>query len=107
MASYSERGHTGPATTLEIAEARASVVDALGRMERGERNSIDMLREVLCVFVTALKAEGATRQQAIDAVRLVIAEPTSTEGAFRLLPSAREALVELAIHWCSEEFGAS
>jgi hypothetical protein len=105
MASYSERDHPGPMTALEIAEARENVVDALGRMERGERNSLDLLREVLCVFVTALKAEGATRNQAMEAVRRVISEPTSTEGAFRLLPPAREALVELATHWCGEEFG--
>lgn len=105
MASYSEQGHPGPATALEIAEARENVVDALGRMERGERNSLDMLREVLCVFVTALRAEGATRDQAMEAVRRVISEPTSAEGAFRLLPPAREALVELAVYWCGEEFG--
>jgi hypothetical protein len=105
MASYSDRGHPGPATALEIAEARANVVDALGRMERGERNSLDTLRQVLCVYVTALKAEGATRTQVMEAVRRVIAEPTSAEGAFRLLPPAREALVELATHWCGEEFG--
>src|SRR5687768_8878634 len=105
MTSYSDQGHPGPAMALEIAEARENVVDALARMERGERNSLDLLREVLCVFVTALKAEGATREQAMDAVRRVIAEPTSTEGAFRLLPPAREALVELAVYWCGEEFG--
>ena len=105
MAAYSQRGHPGPVTALEIADARASVIDALGRMERGERNSLDILRDVLCVYVTSLKAEGATRDQAIEAVRRVIAEPTTVEGAFRLLPPAREALVELALHWCGEEFG--
>ena len=105
MASYTQRGHSGSETALEIADARESVIEALGRMERGERNSLDALRDVLCVYVTTLKAEGASRAQAIEAVRRVIAEPTSVEGAFRLLPPAREALVELAMHWCGEEFG--
>ena len=106
MTSYSERSHPGaPPTAPELAEARAAVVDALGRMERGERNSLDALRDVLCTFVNTLKAEGATREQAIEAVRRIISAPATSEGAFRLLPPAREALIELSTHWCAEEFG--
>lgn len=106
MTSYSERSHPGAASAApELAEARAAVVDALGRMERGERNSLDALRDVLCTFVNTLKAEGATREQAIEAVRRVISAPTTSEGAFRLLPPAREALIELSMHWCAEEYG--
>ena len=92
-------------TAPDLAEARASVIDALGKMERGERNALDSLRDVLCSFVTALKAEGATRDQAVEAVRRLISEPATSEGAFRLLPPAREALIELSVHWCAEEFG--
>ena len=92
-------------TAPELAEARANVVEALGKMERGERNALDALRDVLCGFVAALKAEGATRDQAIEAVRRLISEPASSDGAFRLLPPAREALIELSMHWCGEEFG--
>ena len=92
-------------TAPELAEARANVVEALGKMERGERNALDALRDVLCGFVSALKAEGATRDQAIEAVRRLISEPASSDGAFRLLPPAREALIELSMHWCGEEFG--
>ena len=116
MTGYSEQGQTGPSTASpstaspstaspSTAEARASVVDALGRMERGERNSLDLLRDVLCAFVTVLKSRGASRDEAIEAVRSVISEPATSEGAFRLLPPAREALIELSIHWCAEAYG--
>ena len=105
MASYPERDQQGPSTVPDLAEARANVVDALGRMERGERNSLDALRDVLCTFVTTLKAEGASREQAIEAVRKLITEPTTPDGAFRLLAPAREALIELSVHWCAEEYG--
>lgn len=81
------------------------MVDALGRMERGERNSLDALRDVLCTFVSALKSEGASRDQAIEAVRRVISGPATSDGAFRLLAPAREALIELSIYWCGEDFG--
>jgi hypothetical protein len=105
MATFPERDQRGPSTLPELAEARANVVDALGKMERGERNSLDILRSVLCTYVTTLKAEGASREQAIEAVRKVISEPTTPDGAFRLLAPAREALIELSVHWCGEEYG--
>ena len=104
MASYSKQGQPAPSTAPELSEARANVVAALGKMERGERNSLDGLRDVLCAFVGALKAEGASRDQAMEAVRQVISEPATAE-AFRLLAPAREALIELSIYWCTEEYG--
>ena len=106
MAGYSEQDQPiAQSTAPDLAEARANVIGALAKMERGERNALDALRDVLCGFVTALKSEGATRDQAIDAVRRLISEPATSEGAFRLLPPAREALIELSMHWCAEEFG--
>ena len=106
MARYSEQDQSGAQSTApELADARANVIAALGKMERGERNSLDVLRDHLCGFVNALKAEGATRDQAVEAVRRLISEPATSEGAFRLLPPAREALIELSLHWCVEEFG--
>jgi hypothetical protein len=104
MASDFEQGHAGPGTAAASAEMRAKVVRALTAMERGERNALDALRDTLCSFVGALKAEGASREQAVEAVREVISEPTSSDGEFRLLPPAREALIELSIYWCAEEF---
>jgi hypothetical protein len=105
MASYPGWSEPGPSTAPDVAEAREKVVGALRSMERGERNSLDGMREALCAFVTALKTDGATREQAIEAVRDVISQPASEDGGFRLLPPAREALVELSLYWCTEEFG--
>jgi len=104
MASYSERGQPGASTAPELAEARANVVVALGKMERGERNALDTLRDVLCTFVGVMKSEGASRDEAIEAVRRIISEPATAES-FRLLAPAREALIELSTHWCAEEYG--
>ena len=103
MASYSEQGRPGLSMPPELAEARDSVIAALARMERGERNALDGLRDVLCTFVGVMKTEGASRDQVIEAVRRVISEPATTD-AFRLLAPAREALIELSLHWCAEEF---
>ena len=86
-----------------VADARDWVIDALGRMEQGERNALEGMREALCAYVTALKADGATREQATEEIRRIVSQPV-TDGAFRLLPPAREALVELSIYWCSEAF---
>jgi hypothetical protein len=103
MAPYSGSSQAG-ATAPEVAEARENVIAALARMERGERHSLDAMRDVLCSFVSALKSDGATREQAVEAVRQVVSVPASQEGEFRLLPPAREALIELTLHWCAEEF---
>ena len=91
----------------ELTDAREWVIDALGRMERGERNALDEMREALCAFVSALKSDGATREQATEEVRRIITEPVTAEGGFRLLGPAREALIELSLYWCSEEFARS
>ena len=103
MVSYSDRDQPGLSTAPEVAEARENVVAALARMERGERNALDGLREALCTFVGVMKSEGASREQAVEAVRQVISEP-ATADAFRLVAPAREALIELSLHWCAEEF---
>ena len=89
----------------DITAARESVIDALRRMERGERDALDEMRDALCALVSALKAGGATREEATEEVRRITAEPVTPEGGVRLLPPAREALVELSLHWCSEDFG--
>ena len=104
MASYQGRAPQAVSTIPEVAEARAGVVAALARMERGERDSLDVLRESLCTYVSALKQEGSSRDDVVAAVRQVISEPASSEGSFRLLAPAREALIELSTHWCAEEY---
>jgi hypothetical protein len=107
MQSDGEQVYQWGAVAHDVADARAGVVTALARMERGERDSLDVLRDALCSYVTALKAEGASRDDALEAVRQVISEPATVEGTFRLLAPAREALIELSTHWCAEEYNRS
>jgi hypothetical protein len=83
---------------------RDNVVQALERLERSERDAVDELREAICGFVGSLRGEGASGEQVKEAVRALIATPASTEGALNLAPAVREALVELAVHWCSDEY---
>ena len=84
-------------------EARSGVVMALERVERSERDAIDGLREAICGFVGALQGEGSTRDEIIEAVRALVAEPRTPEGERSLRPAVREALVELAVYWCVDE----
>ncbi len=90
----------------DVADARDGVVRALARMELGERNALDGMRAALCAMVSALKAAGATREQTMDEVRRIIAEPVTPDGELSLLAPAREALVELSVYWCLGEFGS-
>jgi hypothetical protein len=88
----------------EIVEARAGVVRALARVERGERNALEELRGVLCTFVRALRDDGASREDAIEAVRVVVSTPATQDAGPELRQPAREALVELSTHWCAAEY---
>jgi hypothetical protein len=85
------------------AEARAAAVEALELVERGERNSLDNLRDAICAYLVVLKAEGASKDQALEKVRELIATPASADTTW-LLPAAREALTELATHWCTQQY---
>ena len=89
----------------DTATARERVIDALGRMEQGERNALEEMREALCAMACALKADGASSDESLDEVRRVIAGPVIETGGFRLHPAAREALVELSLYWCAAELG--
>ena len=85
------------------AEAREAVLEALTLVERGERDSLDNLRDAVCAYLSALKAEGVPREDALEQIRAVIAEPVSTDPTW-LLPAAREALMDLATHWCTQQY---
>jgi len=87
------------------AEARAAVAQALVRLERGERNALDGLRDAVCSYVLALRTSGTSREDAIEAVRSVMAQPSGSGTEHSILPEAREALVELSAHWCADQFG--
>lgn len=85
---------------------RAYVVNALRRVEQGERDSLDELRSALCSFVGALRAEGIDKDEATRIVGELIMTPTEPAGETNLQAPAREALVELSTHWCAEEYGS-
>jgi hypothetical protein len=87
------------------AEMRAAVAQALARLERGERNALDNLREAVCAFVLALRTSGSSREAAVEEVRTVMSQPSGSGTEHSILPPAREALVELSTHWCADQYG--
>ena len=89
--------------TRTTGEARAAAVQALRAVEEGHRDSLDALRSAICSYLTALRAEGLDKADAMELVRSVIAEPASDDPGW-LLPAAREALMDLAMYWCSEQY---
>ncbi len=88
----------------KLTEARRGVALALASVELGERNALEGLRQALCSFVVALREGGGSKEDAIAAVKALMAEPATLGGATTLLPPAREALVELSTYWCAQEY---
>jgi hypothetical protein len=97
-----------PQTThkrLDANGAREEVVRALGRLEQGERNALEGVRLALCPLIAALRADGMSFDSIVETVRALISKPTTPEAEFGLHPAAREALVELSVQWCANEYG--
>ena len=84
--------------------ARERAVFALGRLEHGQRDAMDELREALCGYVGALRQEGWTREATLATVRTLIATPVTPDGAIALTPIVRDALAELTLQWCQAEY---
>ena len=95
---------SGATTRRETLDARARVVSALARVERGERNALEELRDVICNFVRALRVDGASKSDAVEAVRVLVSAPATQDAGPGLRQPAREALVELTTHWCASEY---
>ncbi len=91
------------AAARTTADARAAAVLALRAVEEGQRDSLDALRTTLCSYLTALRAEGIPKEEALERIREVIAQPATDDPGW-LLPAAREALMDLAMHWCTEQY---
>ena len=103
MIDPSGAGGDRSSLTRSTAEAREAAVEALALVEHGERNSLDRLRDAVCGYLTALRAEGLEKPEALERVRELIANPTSGNETW-LLPAAREALTDLAMHWCTQQY---
>lgn len=100
-----ENLHSQPSVNrIDAAGARDEVVRALGRLEQSERNALEEVRLALCALIGAFRAHGMPYDAIVETVRALISTPTTPEGAYTLLPAAREALVELSVQWCSEEY---
>ena len=83
---------------------RERATSALGRVEDGQRDAMDDLREALCGYVGALRREGCTREATLAAVRTLIATPVTPDGALALTRIVRDALAELTLQWCEAEY---
>jgi hypothetical protein len=84
--------------------ARERATTALGRLEHGQRDAMDELREALCSYVGALRGEGWTREATLATVRTLIGTPVTPDGALALTPIVRGALAELTLQWCEAEY---
>lgn len=100
VAQTDEHGQSGPRT----AAARADVVNALARVEEGQRDAMEELRASLCVYVSALRKEGLSREATLAGVRSLIATPATPGGGAALTPIVRQALAELTLQWCEAEY---
>ena len=104
MTDWSEGFDHSNELTRRSGRDRSNVVQALGRLEHSERDAVEGLRMAICAFVGSLRSDGATQEQVVEAVRTLVATPATADGAINLAPAVREALVELAIHWCTDEW---
>lgn len=84
--------------------ARDTVIEALARVEGGQRDALDELRVSLCAYVGLLRRGGATRDAVLSHVRELMAQPATPAGAVSLTPIVREALAELTLEWCRAEY---
>ena len=93
-----------PSPDRDAVAARAEVLTALSHLERSERNALEEVRTALCRFIGSLRAGGASYESVIDIVRGLVTVPATADGSSTLHPSAREALVELSLNWCANEY---
>ncbi|HKN69111.1 MAG TPA: hypothetical protein VJW73_22680 [Gemmatimonadaceae bacterium] len=104
MDEVSTQTNVPAAESPVAAAARERAMSALGRLEHGQRDAMDELRESLCGFVGTLRQEGWTREATLATVRTLIATPVTPDGAVALTPIVRDALAELTLEWCQAEY---
>jgi hypothetical protein len=82
-------------------DARLATLHAL---ETGARYSIEALHNALCAYVRVRRRDGDTVEAVLAQVRELVIQPVTPEGATRISPLAREALIDLSLRWCADEF---
>ena len=93
------------ATSRESEDARRRVVTALECLERSERDALEGLQHALCGYVSSLRADGYTAEEATALVTRLVGSPATQDGGLVVIPAVRSALVELAVGWCVSEYG--
>ena len=97
-------------TTTSIADQRlttatgASVQHALAALERGERDALESVQAALCAHVNALRVAGFSRNDVLEEVRKLVTTPATDAGSRAMPVLAREALADLSLRWCAEEY---
>lgn len=104
MSEGTTQADSGTPQLTEAQPAREIVVAALGRVESGQRDALEELRVALCGYVGALGRSGWTRDQVLQHIRDIMANPVTPAGAYSLTPVVREALAELTLEWCRTEY---
>jgi len=104
MSEHTESATEPRQEESETTVARAAVVQALRNLELGERDSMEALHRTLCELVRVLRQAGRSCDEVVADVRSIIARPITPEGERKVPVIAREALVELTLRWCAEEY---
>ena len=87
--------------------AQAELLDALGGVERGERDSLERLHGALCGYVSVVRASGVTPSEATERVRALVTRPATPAGERAIPVQARDALVELSLLWCTKQYASA
>jgi|SRR5690348_8294489 len=104
MTEGTAQSDSGTPQLTEAQPEREVVLAALGRVESGQRDALEELRIALCGYVGALGHGGWTRDQVLQHIRDIMAQPATPGGAYSLTPVVREALAELTLEWCRAEY---
>lgn len=104
MAEHAEPTREPRAEASEVTVARAALVQALRGLELGERDSMEQLHRTLCDFVGVMRKAGRSCDDVVGDVRALVTKPVTEAGARKVPPIAREALVELSLRWCADEY---
>ena len=107
MSEHGEISAERPGAGSGSPRAEDEVRRALAWCERGERDSLELLQQALCAFVSARRRDGATRDSVLGEVRQLVGESFTPERISMLPAVTREALAELTLQWCEKEYDSA